>query len=90
MLWLNVSIGRFSFAYFRTCCASELSGNWISLTSIGKEGCGLVLLATSLSRDRGTAVQPYSSIVEDILVFYLQLLPCFIRLFEVNCRVTAG
>lgn len=68
MLWLNVSLGRFSFAYCVICCTSRLSVMLISSTLMGVEGFFSFLLATSFSSDLGTAVQPCSWVVFDILM----------------------
>ena len=67
MLWLKVSVGRFCLAYSVTCCTSGLSGSVISSILTGLEGCGFFLLLTSFSRERGTADQPCSSVVLDIM-----------------------
>ena len=46
-----------------------LFGNDKSSTDTGLEDLGSLQLATSLSRERGTAVQPCSSTVLDMLMF---------------------
>ena len=81
MLWLKVCLGKWSFACFMMLSTMGLDGSGRSETCRGVAlDLGFLRLARSFSRLLGTAVQPLSSMVFDMLDLWLKVVNSLLML----------